>query len=71
MAEDGGHDNGLHATTAELGGDRVAHVMQPRAGMHPGSARQSLERASEGVRIQGETIAAITYHREWLALLVD
>jgi len=47
VTEDGGDDHGLYALAAELGGDRMAHVVQPGVGMQPGFDGQALERACE------------------------
>jgi len=33
MTEDGRDDDRMHAAAAELGGDRVAHVVQSSGGM--------------------------------------
>jgi hypothetical protein len=71
VTEDGRHDHWLHASAPELGGDRVAHVVQARVVMQPGFDGQALERAGERIGVQGEAITTIAHHGHELPALVE
>jgi len=64
-------DYRVHAPAAELGGDGVAHVVQPRCRVQPGFAGEAFERAGERVRVDEEPIPAVAHERERPAELVE
>jgi len=64
-------DYRVHAPAAELGGDGVAHVVQPRCRVQPGFAGEAFERAGERVRVDEEPIPTVAHERERPAELVE
>ena len=71
MPEHGGDDHGMHTTAAQLGGDGVAHAVQPRCRVQPGFAGEAFERAGERIWIDEEPVAAVADEGSGSAELVE
>jgi hypothetical protein len=71
VTEHGGHDHRLHPSSLELGGDRVAHVMQSRFRMEAGQPGKGLERARQRVRVDEESIPPIAHQGDRTPQLVE
>src|ERR671918_2439133 len=71
MAEDCGDDHSMHSLTTELGGHRMAHVVQTGRGMQASQASKTLEGVREGVGVQEGSVPALAHERNRSALVID